>query len=219
MAKPSNRFLRRALYVLGRLRERKAFTFRGGSFQVHEGVLNPTAFRASFLFAREALRHAPQASSGVLELGCGCGLTAVLLAQAGHQVTAVDIDDRAILNTQSNAERNHVGLRSLVSDWDEALGAGERFDFIVMNPPFLIEEPPALRRALYAGPGLEFIETGLRAARRRLSTTGRLLVLTSDRTGRERFLETVNHAGLRLSETEQNRQWFDTYFTDVLGAE
>ena len=219
MAKPSNRFLRRALYVLGRLRERKTFTFRGASFQVHEGVLNPTAFRASFLFAHEALRQAPQTPARVLELGCGCGLAAVLLARAGHEVTAVDIDDRAVVNTQSNAERNHLGLRSLVSDWDAALGADERFDFIVMNPPFLTEEPPAFRCALYAGPGLEFVETGLRAARRRLATAGRVLVLTSDRTGRESFLATVHHAGLRRIGTTQNRQWFDTYFADVLEAE
>jgi release factor glutamine methyltransferase len=216
MAKPTNRFLRRAYYVGSRLRERKSFTFLGRSFHVAEGVLNPTAFRASLVFGRASLEQAPSKPSRFLELGCGCGLTSVLLAHAGHHVTAVDIDPRAVLNTRSNAERNGVAMRVLVSDWDKALDADEQFDFISMNPPFLTEEPPAFHQALYAGSDLSLLQGGLVAARRRLADGGRLLTLTSDRTGRESFLERTRRAGLLVVLSQQNREWFDTYYTDLL---
>ena len=218
MARPINRFLRRAVYVVGRMRERSRFSFLGRSFEVHDGVLNPTAFRASLVFGRETLSRAPSPPAQVLELGCGCGLTSVLLAHAGHQVTAVDIDAAAVANTRSNAERNRVSLRALVSDWDRELGPDERFDFIAMNPPFLREEPPAFRAALYAGSDLAILQAGLHAARRRLASKGRVVILTSDRTGREPFLESVRLEGLRVITTKQDRRWFDTYFTDVLEA-
>lgn len=218
MARPTHLLLRRAVYVVGRLRTRKRFRFLGRSFDVHEGVLNPTTFRASLLFGRAVLRHAPDVRSRVLELGCGSGLAAVLAAYAGHEVTAVDIDGRAVLNTLSNAKRNGVAVRALVSDWDAGLEPEELFDFIIMNPPFLTEEPPAFRVALYAGADLSLLCAGLVAARRRLARNGKLVVLTSDRTGRAAFLDAMGRAGLRVVLTQADRQWFDTYLTDLAVA-
>lgn len=216
MAKPTNPLLRRAVYVFSRLRTRRAFTFRGASFQVTDGVFNPTTFRASLLFARLALVRAPSRPSRVLELGCGCGLTSVLLARAGHQLTAIDIDPLAVENSLANANRNGVSIRALVSDWGSALAENDRFDFIAANPPFLVEEPPAFHRALYAGPGAEVLGKALTAARARLAENGRVLVLTSDRTGRAAFLAAARDADLRIFQTHQHRQWLDTYIEDVL---
>lgn len=218
MAKPTHPLLRRAVYIAGRLRERRKFRFAGSRFEVREGVLNPTAFRASLLFARASLRHAPEIPSRVLELGSGCGLTAVLLARAGHSVTAVDTDPKAVANTVENAIANQVRLRTLESRWDSALQPDERFDFIVSNPPFLTEVPPAFRTALHGGLNLENVQACLDAARRRLADEGRVLVFTSDRTGRSAFLEVVRLARLRILESREDVRWFDTYFIDLMEA-
>ena len=218
MAKPTNPLLRRAVYVVSRLRTRSTFTFLGASFTVTSGVLNPTTFRASLLFARLALMRSPSRPSRVLELGCGCGLTSVLLARAGHHLTAIDIDPQAVENTRANASRNGVSIRAVVSDWGSALPESDAFDFIATNPPFLIEEPPAFRQALYAGPGLAAPRKALAAARARLAEKGRVLVLTSDRTGREAFLKAVREADMRIAHTQRHRQWLDTYLEDVLIA-
>ena len=56
------------------------------------------------------------AGTGVLEVGCGPGLTAVELARRGHSVTAVDIAPAMIGMTRKLASQKGVSVRSLVGD-------------------------------------------------------------------------------------------------------
>lgn len=207
---------RRALYVVSRLRRRERFTLHGARFEVAPGVLNPTLFRASLLFAHAALRHAPRRPARVLELGCGCGLAAVLLARAGHAVVALDRDVRAAANTRGNARRNGALVRVLASDWDAALWPEASFDYVVSNPPFLTDEPPAQRAALFAGAGLQALGDALAASARRLTRDGRALLFTSERSGRARVLELIAGAGLRPLAAEAARQSGERFHVDLL---
>ena len=70
-----------------------------------------------------------------LDLGCGYGVLALKLALAGAAVTALDDDVLAVKNTAANAERYGLDVRCLHADVGSALRA-ERFDVVVMNPPF-----------------------------------------------------------------------------------
>lgn len=210
--------VRRALYVFSRLRTRSSFRLAGGRFEVPPGVLNPTRFRASLLFARACLFHAPGRPARVLELGCGCGAAAVLLARAGHAVTAVDLDPAAAASCARNAALNGTRLAACVSDWDAALAPGARFDFVVTNPPFLPDEPPAQRLALYGGPRLEATGAALRAVSRRLAPRGRALLLTSERSGRAHVEQLVQAAGLRPVASLVARALFEDYRLDLLAA-
>lgn len=206
------RLLRRLLLGLARPR----FPFGGADIVVPAGVLNPTAFRASLSFARAAIAAAPDGPSEVLELGCGAGLAAVLLARAGHRVTATDIDPRAVIAAAANARRNGVPLRTLVCDWDAALAPRERYDLVVVNPPFLTEDAPVLRRALSGGPGLEVVAAALAAVARRLRPQGRGLLLTSERSGRSRVRSLLERADLTVSEEREFRCWGERYHLDLI---
>ncbi|WP_369370741.1 methyltransferase [Promicromonospora sp. Populi] len=76
----------------------------------------------------------------VLDLGTGCGIQALHAARHAQQVVATDISERALafarfnvaLNTQAGAEveLRHGSMLEPV--------AGERFDLVVSNPPFVI---------------------------------------------------------------------------------
>lgn len=81
----------------------------------------------------------------ILDLGTGSGCIAVTLAlefpQA--QVTAVDASAAALSVARGNAERLGASLRLLQSDWFDQL-AGERFDLIVANPPYITATDPHL---------------------------------------------------------------------------
>lgn len=74
----------------------------------------------------------------VLDLGCGYGLLALQAALNGALVTAVDDDLAAVRSTAANAGRLGVSdsLTALHSDLDSALNGSQKFDTVLMNPPF-----------------------------------------------------------------------------------
>jgi release factor glutamine methyltransferase len=85
--------------------------------------------------------------SRVLDLGTGSGAIALAIAheRPAAIVTAVDIDARTLAVAAKNAAR--LGLdrvRILRSDWFSAI-AGETFELIVANPPYIAESDPHLR--------------------------------------------------------------------------
>ena len=71
-----------------------------------------------------------------LDLGTGCGVQALHLSTHAASVTATDLSERALRFAATTAALN--GL-----EWDLRLGdlaapvAGERFDLVVSNPPFV----------------------------------------------------------------------------------
>ncbi|MBI5862195.1 MAG: peptide chain release factor N(5)-glutamine methyltransferase [Rhodocyclales bacterium] len=83
----------------------------------------------------------------ILDLGAGSGCIAITLALEcpGAQVTAIDASPAALAVAQENARRlaPQATVRFLASDWFSAL-AGERFDLIVSNPPYIAAADPHL---------------------------------------------------------------------------
>ena len=73
----------------------------------------------------------------VLDLGTGCGVQALHASTHAGEVVATDLSARAVELARLNAALNGV-------EWDVRQGslfepvAGERFDLIVSNPPFVI---------------------------------------------------------------------------------
>lgn len=73
-----------------------------------------------------------------LDLGTGCGIQALHLARRARRVVATDISARALGFAGFNAALNAVGTIELrLGSLFEPV-AGERFDRIVSNPPFVI---------------------------------------------------------------------------------
>lgn len=75
------------------------------------------------------------AGQRVLDLGCGTGVVALRAAEAGADVVAADDDLAAVQSSERNSQRLGLALDVRHSDVDSAL-KGERFDFVLTNPPF-----------------------------------------------------------------------------------
>ena len=106
---------------------------------------------ASTSLAQLTLRHEV---GSALDLGTGCGVQALHLAGHADRVVATDVNRRALAITRFNAALNEVGDRLDVRDGSFfAPVAGERFDLIATNPPFVIS-PATGERLVYRDSGL-----------------------------------------------------------------
>ena len=74
----------------------------------------------------------------VLDLGTGCGIQALHAARHAKHVVATDISERALELARFNAELNGVTSVEFRSGSLYEPVAGESFDRIVSNPPFVI---------------------------------------------------------------------------------
>jgi SAM-dependent methyltransferase len=80
----------------------------------------------------------PVRVGSVLDLGTGCGIQALHARRFADRVVATDISERALEIARLNALLNDVdGIEFRLGSLFEPL-AGERFDRIVSNPPFVI---------------------------------------------------------------------------------
>ena len=126
-------------YVLG------VTDFFGREFRVDANVLIPRPDTETLVGC--ALDHLPAGRQmRVLDLGTGSGCVAVTLAleRPACEVVAVDASPAALAVAIANAARlGAAGVRFQPSDWFDAV-AGERFDVIVSNPPYLSAGDPHL---------------------------------------------------------------------------
>lgn len=119
-----------------------------------------------------ALTHLPpDADASVLDLAAGSGAIALALAheRPRARVVGTDISDAAVQLARRNAGRLHLAnVEFRTGNWFEPV-AGEQFDIIVSNPPYIAQGDArveqAVRRfephdALFSGPdGLEALRT------------------------------------------------------------
>lgn len=123
----------------------------------------------------------------VLDLGTGSGAIAIALAYSlpDAEVSAVDASAAALDVARRNATRHGVNVNFLQSDWYDTL-AGQQFDIIVSNPPYIVAGDPHLAQgdlrfeplgALtdYAD-GLSALRRIVEGAPRHLATGGWLLM-------------------------------------------
>lgn len=118
--------------------------FYGREFAVTSAVLIPRPETEGLVeMALERLRglEAPR----VLDLGTGSGIIAVTLAleKPAARVTAVDVSPEALDVARGNAGRLGARVDFRPGSWFGPV-AGERFDLIVSNPPYVALDDPHL---------------------------------------------------------------------------
>ncbi len=118
-------------YIVGR-RE-----FFGLDFQVGPAVLIPRP--DTELIVELALERLPRQAPRLLDMGTGSGAIAVAVAHTRPDaaVTALDVSPDALAVAQANATANGARVRFLHSSWFDALDAGDIFDVIASNPPYI----------------------------------------------------------------------------------
>jgi hypothetical protein len=88
-----------------------------------------------------------------LDLGTGCGVQSMHLSRHARDVVATDVNDRALAMARLNAALNQVDLDVRRGSLYDPVRAGETFDLVVTNPPFVIS-PGTGERLVYRDSGL-----------------------------------------------------------------
>jgi release factor glutamine methyltransferase len=119
--------------------------FHGLMLQVTSATLIPRPDTETLVdWALELLENLPGQPS-VVDLGTGSGAIALAIKAAcpRAQVTAVDFSVEALDVARANGERLALAVDWRQGNWFEPL-AGQRFDLIVSNPPYIAGDDPHL---------------------------------------------------------------------------
>jgi release factor glutamine methyltransferase len=160
------------------------------------------------LMLAERVARAVAPGALVLDLCAGSGAIAIAAARAGAEATAVDVSRRAVLATRLNAVRNGVRVRAIRGDLFEPV-AGERFDVIASNPPYLpgpTDELPGSgpSRAWEGGAnGRLILDRIISGVAEHLRPGGVAMVVHSSVCGIDESLERFRAAGLEAAVAER----------------
>ncbi len=166
----------------------------------------------SFLLEKAIAQHA---FGRVLDIGTGSGIQAIAAAAKPEvsAVVAVDINLQALKQAQANAFTEGVGKKTVFrqSDLFSAL-AGEKFDTIAFNPPYLPATPEETVGdvALESGEsGRELTEKFLSEFETHLNPGGIVLLLQSSVSGWEKTKEGLEAKGFAVETVGRERFFFE----------
>ncbi len=156
--------------------------------------------------------------SRVLDVGCGCGIQAIVCARANpySKVVGVDVNPDAVFASRRNAENNRVkNCEFFISDLFYAL-SNTQFDTIMFNPPYLPTEKSdkikgALNTAVDGGPdGRKVIDRFLTLVRPHVAPKGSILMLDSSLDNTEKTIETLKSMEFEVNVLQKVSVFFES---------
>jgi release factor glutamine methyltransferase len=177
---------------------------RGVPVLVTPSVFNPKRLRTGEFFASRLDTAPIGPDAEVLDMGTGSGVCAVFAARHARRVVAVDINAAAVRCASINALLNRLEEKIEVRHGDLFQPvAGQRFDLVLFNPPFLDGEPRNDRERAWRSNGVaERFAEGLDP---HLKRDGAALLLLSTYADASIFLEPLRRRGHRISVFAEGR--------------
>lgn len=160
----------------------------------------------SFLLRKHIAEYA---RGDVLDMGTGSGILAIEAKRYADNVLAADIDTDALANA---AEK---GIDTIQSDLFANIH--RRFDLIIFNPPYLPDDEGIADPALYGGKeGYEVIERFLIQAKDHLKTIGRILLLFSSFSGKDKIDRLLDENHYRFRQIDHKHVFFEDLYVYII---
>lgn len=153
-------------------------------------------------------RHVRRFASGrVLDMGTGSGIQAREAAESKsvREVLAVDINPEAVKQFQAEAEGNRL-KKIKVKESDLFAEVEGKFSLIIFNPPYLPQDKGIDDPALYGGKrGWEILERFFSNAGDHLLNHGRIMIIFSSLTNKDKVDELIRGKMLEAEELERKK--------------
>lgn len=201
------------------LRKERGYSYHGLSLRIFPGVFHPAFFFSTTclytFITRLSLDH-----KTCLDIGCGSGLLSLQMARQGGLVTAIDISEQAVKNTQLNFNRNRQQLHRpytvLLSDLFDRVPV-QAFDVIVINPPYFFG--PVTQESQYAwycGQEGEYFEKLFSGLRMYMHPTSHVSMILADNCDVERIraIAGLYHFYFQLAE-QKKIAWETNYIFSI----
>jgi release factor glutamine methyltransferase len=150
-------------------------SFMGLDLHISEDVFAPEGPEEGDPFHKAVLVEV-KPSDRVLDMGTGCGVSAILAAMTSSQVVAVDINPRSVACAIANAERNGVGDRITFLQSDVFDAVEGDYDLIIFDPPFRWFTPRDVLEMSTADENYRALTTFMAEAREHLRPGARILL-------------------------------------------
>lgn len=190
----------------------QAWRFGSLRLRIEPGVFppGPTLSTATFIdWLLSPAGPGPWRGRQVLDLGCGCGVIGLALAQAGASVIASDINPGAAANAAANARANGLDVTVVVADLLAGIRASA-VDCVVINPPYYARTPRSIpERAWFCGAAFEYFHALFaQLAAWDLARTEVLMILSEDCDEQGIRQAGLAH-GLQLQLRGMGRSWLE----------
>ncbi len=163
----------------------------------------------------EAIAAEVRKGEKVLDMGTGAGIQAMIAASKGGEVTAVDINNKAIECLRYNAELNKLEIRIIKSNMFSEINYS--FDLIVFNPPYLPEDEmdpeDELTLAWDGGKdGRDVVDRFLEQFESHLNREGRVLLIQSSLNGLDSTMKKFKELGFKPEIILQKNFFFEKLY-------
>jgi len=182
-------------------------------FNVWENVYEPA--EDSFLFAENL---DVEKGAQILDVGTGCGMLGILVAEKAGNVVAGDLNPYAIRCAKENATLNNLRCKMafIQTDLLTALNENARFDLILFNAPYIpaaeSEAESWIGRSWAGGiNGRQVIDRFISTATPHLKPNGRILLVQSTLANVEETITKFAEQNLKASiKAERKLPFFET---------
>ena len=158
------------------------------------------------------------AEGRVLDLGTGSGIQALTAVKvsAVREVVAVDINEEAVTQLQQKIKQEKLRkISAAVSDIFSNVHS--QFNLIIVNPPYLPQDKGVEDKAIYGGKkGWEYIERFFASVSSYLFGDGKILLLFSSLTKKEKVEEIIGRYLFQFQEVEKEKMAFEELYVYLI---